>query len=189
MVKSGPYIPKLENQKASTWELRYKLTMYFKWGGPQVTNPPIDDPEHKKDYPIPGSLQETLQIADPKKQKPETMFHEWDYRRGIITAAAIKRMSDNLETDSSLQSDDSEPEKKKKRVSKSLPHLQKKEDKIKKCLQELCEKDTFQDSQDLRLLIQQQQQQQQQLKSNILELLRDLKQKQRYLSLQTGNLN
>nr|UHK04979.1 MAG: ORF1 [Torque teno midi virus] len=188
-VQSGPYIPRLDNQRNSTWELRYKLTMYFKWGGPQVSDPPIDDPQHKKDYPTPGGVQEALQIADPKKQKPETMFHEWDYRRGIITTAAIKRMSDNLETDSSLQSDDSEPEKKKKRVSKSLPCLQKKEEKIKKCLQELFEKDTYQESQDLKLLIKQQHQQQQQLKSNILELLTDLKQKQRYLSLQTGNLN
>lgn len=188
-VQSGPYIPRLDNVKNSTWELRYKLTMYFKWGGPQVTDPPIDDPQHKKDYPTPGGIQQTLQIADPKKQKPETMFHEWDYRRGFITTAALKRMSDNLETDSSLQSDDSEPEKKKKRTSKCLPCLQKKEEKIKKCLQELCEENTFQESQDLQELIKQQHLQQQQLKSNILELLRDLKCKQRYLSLQTGMLN
>nr|UYL88387.1 ORF1 [Torque teno midi virus] len=188
-VQSGPYIPRLDNVKNSTWELRYKLTMYFKWGGPQVTDPPIDDPQHKKDYPTPGTFQETLQIADPKKQKPETMFHEWDYRRGIITTAAIKRMSENLETDSSIQSDDSEPPKKKKRATKELPCLQKKEEKIKRCLQALCEENIFQESQDLQLLIQQQHQQQQQLKSNILELLKDLKQQQRYLSLQTGNLH
>lgn len=188
-VQSGPYIPRLENIKNSTWELRYKLTMYFKWGGPQVTDPPIDDPEHKKDYPTPGGLQQTLQIADPKKQKPETMFHEWDYRRGFITAAAIKRMSENLETDSSIQSDDSETPKKKRKTTKELPYLLKKEEKLKKCLQELSEKNIYQESQDLQVLIQQQQQQQQQLKSNILELLRDLKANQRFIGLQTGLLN
>nr|QUD39766.1 ORF1 [Anelloviridae sp.] len=189
-VKAGPYIPRLDYQKSSTWELRYKLTSYFKWGGPKITDPPIDDPHNKGEYPTPGALQQTIQITNPEKQEPETLFHEWDYRRGFITAAAIKRMSENLRSDSSIESDASETPKKKRKITKELPHLQQKEDKIKTCLQELYEESTFQEeTQDINQLIQHQQQQQHKLKRNILKLLTDLKKKQRLIGLQTGMLD
>lgn len=190
IVKAGTYIPRLDNIRASTWELRYKLTAYFKWGGPKVTDPPIDDPHNKGEYPTPGIYQKPVQISNPEKQDPETLFHEWDYRRGFITQAAIKRMSENLQTDTSFESDDSETPKKKRKISKSLPCLQQKEDKIKACLQTLCEENTFQESpQDLQQLIHQQQHQQHKLKRSILQLLTDLRKKQRLLGLQTGMLD
>nr|UHK04975.1 MAG: ORF1 [Torque teno midi virus] len=190
IVQAGPYIPRLENIRASTWELRYKLTAYFKWGGPKVTDPPIDDPHNKGEYPTPGLLQKTIQISNPEKQDPESLFHEWDYRRGFITQAAIKRMSENLQTDTSFESDDSETPKKKRKISKCLPCLQQKEDQIKACLQTLCEESICQEtSQDLQQLIHQQQQQQHKLKRSILQLLTDLRKKQRLLGLQTGMID
>ncbi len=40
------------------------------------------------------------------------MLHDWDFRRGIVTQTALKRMSENIETDTSLSSDESETPKK-----------------------------------------------------------------------------
>nr|UHK04967.1 MAG: ORF1 [Torque teno midi virus] len=187
IVQSGPYVPRLDNIKYSTWELRYKCNFFFKWGGPQVTDYPVDDPEHKRDYPTPGMLQTNLQITNPEKQRPETLFHDWDYRRGIITAGAIKRMSENLQTDSSIQSDDSETPKKKRKTNKDLPCTKIQESKIKTCLHSLYEESIFpEETQDLKQLIQHQHQQQHKLKRNLLKLILDLKHKQRFLGLQTG---
>nr|UHK04987.1 MAG: ORF1 [Torque teno midi virus] len=190
IVQAGPYMPRLDNVKNSTWELRYKAVFYFKWGGPQLSDPPVDDPQHKGEYPTPGVLQKTIQVANPEKQTPETMFHEWDYRRGFITQGAIKRMSENLQTDTSVQSDDSETPKKKRKATKELPATLHKEKKIKKCLLSLFEEPTSQEPpENLQQLIQQQQQQQHKLKRNILKLLTDLRSRQRLMGLQTGLLD
>nr|UHK05344.1 MAG: ORF1 [Torque teno midi virus] len=188
-VESGPFMPRYTNIVNSTWELQYKYKFYFKWGGPQVTEPPIDDPKGKHTYPDPSNLQDRLQISNPQKQTPETMFHDWDYRRGQITQTALKRMSENIETDTDFQSDDSGTPRKRRRVSKKVTPIKQKEEKIKKCLLSLCEEPICQEeTEDLHKLIQQQQQQQKHLKHNILQLLTHLKQQQRVLSLQTGNL-
>nr|UHK04210.1 MAG: ORF1 [Torque teno midi virus] len=189
IVEAGPLVPRYNNILESTWELFYKYKFFFKWGGPQVTEPPIDDPKGKGTYPTPNYQQTTIQAADPKKQSTETMFHEWDFRRGYITQTALKRMSENIETDSSVQSDDSGTPKKKRKVSKKVTPIKEKEENLKKCLLSLCEEPTCQDqNQDLQHLIQQQQQQQHQLRRNIYKLLTHLKTQQQFLSLQTGNL-
>nr|UHK05413.1 MAG: ORF1 [Torque teno midi virus] len=189
LVESGPYIPKLTNIKESTWELPYRYKFFFKWGGPQVTDKDVDDPETQGFYPFPNSNQKNVQVADPETQTPETMFHDWDYRRGIITQTALKRMSENISIDSDLQTIQSEPQRKRKKVTKELPYNKDKEEEIKTCLLSLCEENTCQEqNQDLHLLIQQQQQQQQLLKSNLLKLLSELKKQQRCLQLQTGHL-
>nr|UHK07019.1 MAG: ORF1 [Torque teno midi virus] len=189
IVESGPYVPKLTNLKESTWELPYKYKFFFKWGGPQITEKPVDDPAKQGDWPMPNSVYQTLQIADPEKQTPETMFHDWDYRRGIITQTAIKRMSENLQIDSDLESVQSDPPKKKRKYTKEIPCKKEAQEKIKSCLLSLCEEDTCQDqNQDILQLIHNQQQQQQQLKRNIYTLLTELKKQQRFLQLQTGAL-
>ncbi len=97
LVEAGPFIPKLSNTKETTWELLYKYKMYFKWGGPQVFDPTVDDPQDNDTYPVPDRLQKTVEISDPKKQASESLIHEWDYRRGIITQTALKRMSENIQ--------------------------------------------------------------------------------------------
>nr|UHK04193.1 MAG: ORF1 [Torque teno midi virus] len=189
IVESGPFMPKYTNITESTWELAYKYKFYFKWGGPQVTDPPVDDPTGKHIYPNPSDLQERVQITNPKKQTPESLIHEWEYRRGFITQTALKRMSENIQTDTDVQSDDSEPKKKKRKVTKQVPLKQEKEEKLKKCLLSLCEEPTCQETpENLQQLILNQQQQQQKLKLNILKLLTHLKTQQRYLGLQTGHL-
>nr|UHK05314.1 MAG: ORF1 [Torque teno midi virus] len=188
IVESGPFMPKYTNVNPSTWELPYKYKFYFKWGGPQVQDEAVDDPHGKHDWPVPDTMHQTIQIGNPKKQSTESMLHEWDYRRGIITQTALKRMQENIQTDTDFQSDDSETPKK-KRKTKEMPLPQDKDKKIKDCLLSLCEENTCQEQPDnLQQLIHQQQEQQQLLKRNILQLLTHLKKQQRYLSLQTGIL-
>nr|UHK05418.1 MAG: ORF1 [Torque teno midi virus] len=188
IVESGPFVPKLGNLKESTWELYYKYKFFFKWGGPQIQEKPIDDPQHQGFYPIPDNFQQGLQISHPKHLSPQSILHQWDFRRGFVTETALKRMQEHLQTDTDVQSSYSEPEKKKRKIQKEVPHTQEKQEALQACLRSLFEEDTFQDTDNLKQLIIQQQQQQQQLKSNILVLLSDLKQQQRYLGLQTGNL-
>lgn len=189
LVMSGPYVPKYNDQKGSTWELDYKYTFYFKWGGPQVTDPQVEDPCTRNKYPVPDTFQQTVQITDPEKLHTASLLHQWDFRRGFVTSSALKRMSEYLPTDTSIQSDDSETPKKKRRITKEIPTALHKEEKIKKCLLSLCEEDTCQEEEkDLHKLIKQQQQQQQHLKRNIFKLLTYLKKNQTCVELQTGLL-
>nr|UHM27138.1 MAG: ORF1 [Torque teno midi virus] len=187
LVMSGPYVPKLNDQKASTWELNYKYTFFFKWGGPQTSDPQIEDPCTRSKYPVPDTVQQTVQITNPEKLHTASILHDWDFRRGIVTQTALKRMSEHLETDTDFQSDDSETPKKKKKISKELPTQLQKEEKIKKCLLSLCEEPTCQEqTQDIQQLIKQHHQQQQHLRKNILKLLTHLKKSQSCMELQTG---
>lgn len=95
-------------------------------------------------------------------------------------------MSKHLQTDESIQSDNSEPAKKKKKTTGEIPYYKEETQEIQSCLLSLCEEDTFQETEDLRQLIHQQQQQQLKLKQNLIKLMIDIKQQQRALQLQTG---
>nr|UHS18341.1 MAG: hypothetical protein [Gammatorquevirus sp.] len=189
IVECGPFVPKYTNIPESTWQLTYKYAFYFKWGGPQAPDEPVDDPKGKHHWPEPDTMHETVQIGDPKKQTAQSILHHWDFRRDIITPRALKRMQENLQTDTSFQSDDSEPPKKKKKATKEMPYKPLQESKIHKCLLSLCEESTCQETPlNLQQLIEQQHQQQRHLKQNLIQLLTHLKKQQRYLSLQTGHL-
>lgn len=185
-VESGPYIPKYAYLKESTWELGYKYTCYFKWGGPQVSDQPVQDPQKQGKYDVPDTISKAVQVCDPLKQTCKAMLRAWDYRRGIITTTALKRMSANLPTDTSIQSDDSEPEKKKKKVTAEIPHHQEEAEEMQTCLLSLFEENTCQDPTNLQQLINQQREQQHKLKLNLFKVLLDLKKRQRILQLQTG---
>nr|UHM27471.1 MAG: ORF1 [Torque teno midi virus] len=189
-VTSGPYMPKFEpGDRDSTWQLNYKYKFFFKWGGPNTTDPAVEDPCTRKKYNVPDTIQQTVQISNPKTLHPETILHDWDFRRDIVTQRALKRMSENFQSDSSLESDYSETPKKKKKVTKELTTTQAKQEKIKTCLLSLCEEPTCQGQEEtVEQLIQQQQQQQLKLRRNILKLLTHLKKSQRLTQLQTGIL-
>lgn len=189
IAMTGPYMPKFNNMTNSTWELDYKYDFVFKWGGPYTTDPVAEDPSKKGTYTPVSTLQQTIQIKNPQKLSTETILHDWDFRRGIVTQTALKRMSENLETDTTVSSDDSETPKKRRKVTKEIPCQIQEEEKIQKCLLSLCEEDTFQDQPEtIQQLIQQQQQQQHNLKRNLLKLLSHLKHGQRCLQLQQGIL-
>nr|UHK06179.1 MAG: ORF1 [Torque teno midi virus] len=187
IVECGPFIPKLTNLPSSTWQLFYKYTFYFKWGGQQVTNETVQDPQHQDRYPVPDNLYKTIEIADPLKQYCKGFLRSWDFRRGIVTKTALKRMSENLPFDSSLESDTEQTPKKKKKYTSELQYTNQETQEIQSCLLSLCEENTLpQDETDLYKLIQHQQQQQQKLKQNLVLLLTYMKRKQRQLQLQTG---
>nr|UHK06334.1 MAG: ORF1 [Torque teno midi virus] len=192
IVNTGPYIPKYNETKNSTWQCNYHYNFYFKWGGSQQPEALATDPASKGKYPVLDPEQEGLQIEDPDKQKVASILKTWDYRRGQITNKALKRMYDNLETESSLSTDSSccsSP--KKKKVLPKLHNPKKESKKIKTCLQELCKESISpQEEEDPNILqlIQQQHQQQQQLKHNLLTLITDLKTKQRTMLHQQGLL-
>lgn len=187
IVESGAYVPKLAQVPQSTWQLQAKYTFYFKWGGPQVTEKNVQDPKDQQTYPIPHNLWETIKITDPQKQRFKTLLRSWDFRRGIATTAALKRMSENLQTDSSLSSDESETPRKKKKVTSEIPYEDPEREETQRCLLSLFEEDSSpEDTTDIHQLIQQQHNHQQKLKRNLIELLMNLKKKQRHLLLQTG---
>nr|UHK05223.1 MAG: ORF1 [Torque teno midi virus] len=187
IVQCGPYIPKYNQQPSSSWQLSAKYIFYFKWGGPQVTEKNVQDPKTQSTYPIPNSFWEAVQIADPKKQRCQSLLRSWDFRRGIATTTALKRMSENLQTDSSLSSDESETPKKKKRVTSEIPFKDKETEETQKCLLSLFEEDSSPEAtSNIQQLIEHQHNQQQKLKRNIINLLMNLKKKQRHLLMQTG---
>ncbi len=188
IVESGPFIPKYSQETNSTWELKYTYTSYFKWGGPNITDKEVKNPKDLDSYDVPDTLQTTIQIVNPTKQTPETIFHPWDYRRGIIKETALKRMCDYLSTDTEFQCSPEKVRKKTQRVGAALQNPNKEAEKMQSYLQCLCEENTCQETQnqDLQQLIFQQQQQQQRVKYSMLKLLLDLKKKQSCMELQTG---
>nr|UHK04757.1 MAG: ORF1 [Torque teno midi virus] len=190
IVEAGPYIPKFTlGEKKTTWELKYFYNFCFKWGGPMVTDAEVTNPCKQGTYDVPDTLLQRLQIKNPEKLKAESLIHQWDIRRGIIKETALKRMCDNLSIDTDFQAAPTEyqPPKKKRYLPKITAQEEENEEII-QCLRSLCEEDTCQETQTqtLEQLIQQQQQQQLKLKRNILELIYNIKQKQRMLELQTG---
>ena len=191
IVTTGPYSPKFyTNQPITTWELDYKYSFYFKWGGPEVTDPKVEDPCNRPTYPVPDKLYKTIQIKNPEKLDTNTIFHEWDYRRGIITQSALKRMSTHLEIDTDFETDLTEAPRKRQKTTKEIPCIENKQKEIQACLQELCSESSSQETpEDLQQFILQQQQQQHKLKRNLLLLLTQLKKDQRSLQLQTGLLD
>nr|UHM27211.1 MAG: ORF1 [Torque teno midi virus] len=192
LVETGPYIPKYSETRNSNWELKYTYSFFFKFGGPQVHQPQINDPCTFPTYNVPDTISKGIQIQNPEKQTTESLLHAWDFRRGFVTEKALKRMCTNISTDTEFQPvTEGAPPPKKKKIGCKLRHPQEKIQEIKSCLQSLCEESICQEIQtteDLHLLIKQQQQQQQQLKFSILKLLSDLKTKQQMLQLQTGLL-
>ncbi len=194
IVVSGPYMPKLDNQNLSTWELWSTYTFYFKFGGATLPDPDTVNPGEQGTFPIPTNKQQTVQISNPEKASPYSTIHSWDFRRGIITSKAFKRMCENQETDTDFQTDGEPPQKKKKSQfpSNCLQPQEEEIKEIKACLHSLCEEDTCQESEeettDLKQLIKHQQLKQQKIKQHLLQLIVDIKNKQKMLQLQTGVL-
>nr|UHK07250.1 MAG: ORF1 [Torque teno midi virus] len=190
-VQSGPYITKLQNDRDSTWELPYLFTFYFKWGGPQITDQQAYDPKKQDVYNVPDTVTDPVQVSNPLKQTTESLLHCWDFRRGLVTNTALKRMRDNLQTDSDLSIYAEKSPKKKRRAGCALPCPEEENQEIKTCLQALSQENTYQEEEtpeNLKQLIQQQQQQQRELKYNLLKIIHDMKIKQKMLQLQTGVL-
>nr|UHM26787.1 MAG: ORF1 [Torque teno midi virus] len=188
LVTVGPYVPKYNQTRNSTWELHFFYEFLFKWGGPETTEPPVADPAQQPTYDALDKQYATIQIRDPRKQIYESIVHPWDYRRGVIKTSALKRIQDNISIESSFQ-EGIPPYKRAKIIGPCLTAPQEEQEEIQTCLQELCKESTSQEVQketDFIKLIQQQREQQQQIKYNLLRLISDLKEQQQKLKLQTG---
>lgn len=192
-VQTGPYIPKYSDDRDSTWELPYHYLFYFKWGGPETPPKEIADPKTKNIYTVPDTIEGAVQICNPLKLSTESLLHNWDIRRGLITETALKRMCEDFETDTTFQPDTDQPPPKRPKLAGELQHIQETNKEIQTCLQALCEENTYQETpqtqEDIIKLINKQQEQQQQLKHNIIMLLQEMKHKQQMLQLTTGLLD
>nr|UHK06045.1 MAG: ORF1 [Torque teno midi virus] len=189
IVECGPYIPKWGRQRESSWDLHGRYTFYFKWGGEDTEEQDAYDPSTKTTYAIKNNITEAVQISDPSQQIPASIVHAWDYRQGIITKTALKRIRENLQTDETISTDTESPKKKKRTTAIQFQNQEAQT--LQTCLQELFEESTSQESQsqqDLHLLIKQQHQQQKQLKHNLLHLISDLKKQQTKIRMKTGLL-
>ncbi len=191
IVESGPFMPKLSEERNSTWELKYEYLFKFKWGGPHVTDQEIKDPQDLDTYDVPDTM--------PKKYKLETQKNK--HQKALSMPGTLegellkKQLSKECATTSQLIQNFNLLQRsllKRKRNTLEQPSETPKNEvkKIQACLQDLCKENIYQEqeTQTLQELIQQQQQQQEQLKYNILMLLTDLKCKQREIQLQTGML-
>nr|UHK03908.1 MAG: ORF1 [Torque teno midi virus] len=192
IVSTGPFMPKLDTLKNSTWELYSLYTFYFKFGGASLPEAETKDPATQGTHEVPDKQSKTIQIINPQKNTAAAALHCWDFRRGHITSAAFKRMCENAETDSDFAAD--VPKKKKKTTlqENTLPCISKEAQEVQDCLHSLYEESTYQEipqDQDLQQLIYQQQQQQQQTKLQLLQLINNLKKKQKLIQLQTGILD
>nr|UHM26666.1 MAG: ORF1 [Torque teno midi virus] len=187
-VSTGPYIPKYNQTRNSTWELHYFYEFLFKWGGAETTEPPVADPGTQPTYDALDKQYGSIQIRDPRKQMYESIIHPWDYRRGVLKSSALKRIQDHMSIESTFQ-EDAPPIKKQRITGPCLAIPEQEEEEIQACLQELCKENIYQEEEkepNIIQLIQQQREQQQQIKYNILRLISDLKHKQNLLRLQTG---
>lgn len=193
IVQCGPLIPKLDNQRQSTWELDSHYTSYFKWGGAQPPDWDAADPSKQVSFDVPDKIQQALQICNPT-QSAASILHTWDFRRGFVTKKALKRMYENTEIDSDdqISSESDRPPEFKKYKTNTLQWKDKAQEEEEDCLLSLFEENICQEAtetEDLKLLIQQQQQQQQNIKLQLLKLISHLKHKQQIMQLQTGLLD
>nr|UHK06508.1 MAG: ORF1 [Torque teno midi virus] len=192
IVSTGPFIPKLDTLKNSTWELYSHYTFYFKFGGSSLPEPETKDPAQQGTHEVPDKLSTAVQIINPQKNTAAAMLHNWDFRRGLITNSAFKRMCQNAETDSDVTTDIPKKKRKTELQENTLPIISKEAQEVETCLQSLCEENIFQETQEdqnLQQLISQQQLQQQQIKFQLLQLINHLKRKQKLIQLQTGILD
>nr|UHK05949.1 MAG: ORF1 [Torque teno midi virus] len=187
IVESSQFVPKYYNLPSSTWQLSYKYTFYFKWGGQQISDNIVQDPKEQQTYPVPDKLFKTVQVTNPRKQSPQAILRSWDFRRDLVTRSAFKRMQENLSITESDQSDFPETPKKKRKVTSQIPLKDEEAEEVHTCFQKLFETDSYpEETQDLKQLIYKQYQHQQQLKQNLYKLLSNMKLKQKHLQMLTG---
>uniref|UniRef100_A0AAU8H5R2 Capsid protein n=1 Tax=Alphatorquevirus homin29 TaxID=3048427 RepID=A0AAU8H5R2_9VIRU len=99
IVSCGPFMPR--DQEAKSWDITMGYRSCFKWGGSPLPTQAIDDPCQKPTHPLPDPDRHPrlLQVSDPTKLGPKTIFHRWDMRRGQFSKRSIERMSEYTDYD------------------------------------------------------------------------------------------
>nr|UHK04843.1 MAG: ORF1 [Torque teno midi virus] len=181
----GPFIA---NPPGKGFDLAIKYRFYWKWGGNIMTQKNIIDPSKQSSYPYPRDLLSSIQVKDPKGKAIQTQFHTWEYRRGMLTKQAIKRAMQDTDIEDSCSTDSEGHQVKRRRTGEPDICLQESSSILQ--AQQSSEEDSCQEEEEdstqqhLKLL-----EQQQQLQLHLLKCIKKLQQKQRYMSLLTGNIN
>lgn len=179
----GPYIAK---PTGKGFDLNMKYKFHFKWGGNILTQKQIVDPSKQRTYPIPRDLISTVQIKDPEGKEIKTQFHKWDYRRGFLTAKAIKRAMQDTDITDSSSTDGEEHQVKRRRTGE--PAICHQESSTSAQVPQSSEEDSCQEETEETQFQLFQLQQQQQLQQHLLKSIHKLKKKQRYINLLTGHI-
>nr|UHM26278.1 MAG: ORF1 [Torque teno midi virus] len=181
IVNTGPYagIP-----TGKGWDLPIEYTFYFKWGGTVVNLQNVQDPAKQETFPVPSDQLDRIQIKNPGDEF-SSEFHHWDYRRGLLTKKALKRVLKDLRDRSLCSTDSEEPTRKRKRAGE--PEIYNQEDShtlqvlqaFKECLSKEEEETPN---------LQQLHKQQLHFQRKLLRMIHYLHHKQRDLSIMTGQL-
>uniref|UniRef100_A0AAU8H430 Capsid protein n=1 Tax=Alphatorquevirus homin29 TaxID=3048427 RepID=A0AAU8H430_9VIRU len=99
IVNCGPFVPR--DQTKPSWEITLGYKMDWLWGGSPLPSQAIDDPCQKPTHelPDPDRHPRMLQVSDPTKLGPKTVFHKWDWRRGMLSKRSIKRVQEDSTDD------------------------------------------------------------------------------------------
>lgn len=99
IVNCGPFVPR--DQTTPSWEITLGYKMDWLWGGSPLPSQAIDDPCQKPTHelPDPDRHPRMLQVSDPTKLGPKTVFHKWDWRRGMLSKRSIKRVQEDSTDD------------------------------------------------------------------------------------------
>lgn len=181
IVNTGPYsgVP-----QGKGFDLSIEYKFYFKWGGTVVNLQNIQDPSKQETFPVPRDQFDRIQIKNPAGTQ-SAEFHYWDYRRGILTKKALKRVLQDS-ADESLSSTDSEELIPRKRHA-GEPEVFNQEDsrthQVLKAYEECLSKEKEKTPN-----LQQLHKQQLHFQRQLLRMICQLQQKQRDLSIMTGQL-
>lgn len=96
MAQTGPFAYHSDERKVS---LTIKYKFRWKWGGNPIFQQMVRDPCKHQDGSAPRRQPRDLQVADPKYQVPQAVWHAWDFRHGLFSQTGIKRMSEQLPND------------------------------------------------------------------------------------------
>lgn len=103
LIRSGPFVSKGVNRPVS---LFYKYKAYFKWGGPSATEEinTGQDPGH---IPPDRVYQASKELSGLQIRCPLTVgdgvAHPWEYRRGILTARGLQRLTTSPPTEAEFE--------------------------------------------------------------------------------------
>ncbi len=180
---AAPY-SSLPSGKSADLPIKYKF--YLKWGGTVVHLQNVNDPENQPVYPMPTEELQRIQVKDPSTQDSQAEFHKWHYRRGSLTARAIKRALQDTET-SSMSSTDSESEATKRRRL-GEPDISHPRSSISSKVQEVCEEATCQTSETQEEKLLKHKLRNQRLQQLIIRSLISMEKKQQLMGLTTGHI-
>lgn len=86
---TGPFSYK-DELKNTVLTAKYKFN--FRWGGNLLHEQTIRNPCPTDGHPSSGRQPRDIQVVDPVSVGPRFVFHSWDWRRGYLSEAALKRI-------------------------------------------------------------------------------------------------